>query len=258
MLGNVNNATPADASAAVATAAVSVKLPEFWKNDPSMWFAQAEAQFALAGIVRDDTKYYHIISRIDQSIICHVSDLIQNPPAQQKYDAVKTRLISRFELSSQAKLERLLNACDLGDMRPTHLLARMQELGAGLNINDDVMKVLFLQRMPEKMRPILSISDGTLSKLAEMADKMVETSAPQVAATTSKDNDLSSLYQQIANLTAKVRRLKTTGARSRSSSRARRERNRDTEESGVCWYHRKYGRNARQCRTPCVFADQKN
>lgn len=118
MLGNVNNATPADASAAVATAAVSVKLPEFWKNDPSMWFAQAEAQFALAGIVRDDTKYYHIISRIDQSIICHVSDLIQNPPAQQKYDAVKTRLISRFELSSQAKLERLLNACDLGDMRP--------------------------------------------------------------------------------------------------------------------------------------------
>lgn len=45
------------------TAAVAVKLPDFWKNDPTMWFAQAEAQFALAGVVQDETKYFHIIIR---------------------------------------------------------------------------------------------------------------------------------------------------------------------------------------------------
>lgn len=245
------------------TAAVAVKLPEFWKNDPAMWFAQAEAQFALAGVVRDDTKYYHIISKIDQNVICHVSDLIQNPPAEEKYNKVKARLISRFELSSQAKLEQLLNACDLGDMRPTHMLARMQELGAGLNINDDVMKMLFLQRMPERIRPILSISDGTLSKLAEMADKMIETTGTgsNVASTAvSTGSELTTLYEQIANLTAEVRRLKTAGpSRSRSSSRVRRERSYDQEEQNtVCWYHRKYGRNARQCRSPCVFSEPKN
>lgn len=242
------------------TASVAVKLPEFWKNDPTMWFAQAEAQFALAGVVRDETKYYYIISKIDQSVICHVSDLIQNPPAEDKYGKVKSRLISRFELSSQAKLEQLLNVCDLGDMRPTHLLARMQELGAGLNINDDVMKMLFLQRMPEKIRPILSISDGSLSKLAEMADKMSDTTASHVASTAaSNENDLAILYEQIASLTAEVRRLKTAGPRSRSSSRVRRERSRDLEDqNAVCWYHRKYGRNARQCRSPCVFGEPKN
>ncbi|XP_055522869.1 uncharacterized protein LOC129717050 [Wyeomyia smithii] len=151
---------------AANTAAVSVKLPDFWRSDPAMWFAQAEAQFVLAGVVRDDTKYYHIISKVDQSVICHITDLVQNPPAEDKYAKVKARLISRFEISAQGKLKELLNACDLGDMRPTHLLARTQELGAGLNINEDVMKVLFLERMPQKVRPVLSISDGTLTKLA--------------------------------------------------------------------------------------------
>lgn len=240
------------------TAAVSVKLPDFWKSDPSMWFAQAEAQFTLAGVARDDTKFYHIISKIDQSVICHISDLVQHPPAEEKYAKVKARLISRFEISAQGRLERLLNSCDLGDMRPTHLLARMQELGAGLNINDDVMKVLFLQRMPDKVKPILSISDGTLAKLAEMADKMLEVTAINVASTAVSEPtlvDLSTLQAQIASLTAEVNRLKGPGSRSRSSSRSG---SNNEAAGGMCWYHRKYGRNARACRQPCTFSDSKN
>lgn len=252
------NQTPsAAAAAAAATASVAVKLPEFWKSDPAMWFAQAEAQFALAGVVRDETKYYYIISKIDQSVICHVADLIQNPPADNKYKAVKDRLISRFEISAQGKLECLLNACDLGDMRPTHLLARMQELAAGLNISDDVMKILFLQRMPEKIKPILSISDGTLA-IAEMADKMVETTPHVVAAASTpvvSGIDMSSLQEQIACLTAEIRRMKTSAPRSRSTSRSRRS---VSSGSTICWYHRKFGPNAYQCREPCSYNASKN
>ncbi|XP_053698897.1 uncharacterized protein LOC128745852 [Sabethes cyaneus] len=250
-------AATAPQPAAATTAAISVKLPDFWKNDPAMWFVQAEAQFVLAGVVRDETKYYHIISKIDQSVICHVSDLIQNPPVEEKYDKVKARLISRFEVSAQGKLEILLHACDLGDMRPTHLLARMQELEAGLNISDDVLRALFLQRMPDKAKPILSISDGTLAKLAEMADKIVESTAAAVAATTSSaEGELSSLHEQITNLTAEIRRLKTSGVRPRSRSRSMSRGN--SESDGLCWYHRKYKKKAHQCRDPCKFDTSKN
>ncbi|XP_062557438.1 uncharacterized protein LOC134222311 [Armigeres subalbatus] len=149
-------------TAAAAVAGVAVKLPDFWKNDPVMWFAQAEAQFALANVVRDHTKFYHIIAKIDQSVICHVTDLVTNPPANNKYDTLKQRLISRFQVSAQGRLERLLSACDLGDMRPTHLLAKMQEIATGLNVTDDLMKMLFLQRMPPSVKAVLSISDGTI------------------------------------------------------------------------------------------------
>lgn len=186
-----------------------------------------------------------------------MSDLVQNPPKEEKYKKVKERLISRFEVSAQAKLEQLLNACDLGDMRPTHLLARMQELGSGLNINESVLRVLFVQRMPERVKPILSICEGnSLDQLAQMADKMVEISSPSVASTSTVSGfGLDDLKEQIAALTAEVRRLKTSGARSRSSSRVRQGA---APAETICWYHRKYGRNAHQCREPCAYNVPKN
>lgn len=222
-----------------------------------MWFAQAEAQFALAGVVQDETKYYHIISKIDKSVITQVADIVQNPPRENKYKTVKERLISRFEVSAQGKLEQLLNACDLGDMRPSHLLARMQELAAGLNVSESVLRVLFIQRMPERVKTILSICDGnTLQQLALMADKITDFSPSVVAATSSAAvPGLSDLQDQIAQLTAEVRRMKTSGGRSRSSSRSRQSA---SPSDIVCWYHKKYGRNAHQCREPCAFKDSKN
>lgn len=222
-----------------------------------MWFAQAEAQFALAGVVQDETKYYHIISKIDKSVITQVADIVQNPPRVNKYKSVKERLISRFELSAQGKLEQLLNACDLGDMRPSHLLARMQELAAGLNVNESVLRVLFIQRMPERVKTILSICDGnTLQQLAQMADRITDFSPSVVAATSSAAvPGLNELQEQIAQLTAEVRRMKTSGGRSRSSSRSRQS---DGPSDTICWYHRKYGRDAHQCREPCAFKESKN
>lgn len=242
-----------DENAAVA-AGVAVKLPDFWKNDPVMWFAQAEAQFALANVVRDHTKFYHIIAKIDQSVICHVADLVTTPPETNKYETVKQRLISRFQVSAQGRLERLLSACDLGDMRPTHLLAKMQELAAGLNVTDDLLKMLFLQRMPPSVKAVLAISDGTIGKLAEMADKMLDTPSSHVAAassSTSGSDAVTELQSQIAALTAEIRNLKSSRGTSRSRSTSRSSRVTDDE---ICWFHRKFGGRALKCREPCKYS----
>ena len=72
--------------------AVSLKLPQFWAAEPQIWFAQAEAQFALRKIVSDDTKYYYILSALDQSTASRLKDFIGNPPEEDKYDALKDRL----------------------------------------------------------------------------------------------------------------------------------------------------------------------
>lgn len=259
---NTDEIAAEDENAAV-TASVSVRLPDFWRNDPAMWFAQAEAQFALAGVVRDHTKYNHIVAKVDQHTICHIAGLVTNPPLTNKYPTIKARLISRFVLSPQAKLEQLLGSCDLGDMRPTHLLAKMQELSMGLNVNAELLKMLFLQRMPANVKAILAISDGSLTKLAEMADKMTE-SALNVAAvganpnpalcrqavpisTHSEDTSTDDLREQVAFLTAEVRCWRT---RSRSRSVSRSERSAED----ICWYHKKYGTRATRCREPCKFS----
>lgn len=237
---------------------VSVKLPDFWKADPVMWFAQAESQFVLARIINDATKFHHIVAKVDQSVICHIADLVAMPPAENKYDAVKKRLIARFALSPENRLERLLGMHDLGDLRPTHLLSKMQELSTGLGVDDNLLKMLFIQRLPANIRPIISCHDGTLAKLAEMADKMVDTvsiqnSAVIVNSTAAENTVENPLRAEIDSLVAEIRNLKAFDrSRNRSASRTRAYSGRRSQGE-LCWYHRNYGTNARQCRPPCSF-----
>lgn len=265
--GSSNQQTANAANQQGAAAAVSIKLPEFWKSDPEMWFAQAEAQFILGNITKDDTKFYHIVAKLDQSVICHVADLVSNPPQVDKYMAIKDRLVSRFALSPQTRLERLLGSSDLGDMRPTHLLAKMQELAAGLNVNDDLLKMLFLQRMPQHIRPVLTISDGTLPKLAEMADKLTE--IPRVAAVAANPltnpapntvfDQMDNLKEQLEVLSTEVRRLQQfSGSRRRARSTSRSRIRNNSASAELCWYHRKFGQQADRCRKPCQFDESKN
>ncbi|KAJ8372904.1 hypothetical protein AAFF_G00275540 [Aldrovandia affinis] len=46
--------------------AVALKLPEFWQEH-AVWFAQAEAQFALRGITQEDTKYFYVVAALNSS-----------------------------------------------------------------------------------------------------------------------------------------------------------------------------------------------
>ncbi|XP_058448895.1 uncharacterized protein LOC131428853 [Malaya genurostris] len=216
---NDNDGQP---QAAALAAVVSVKLPDFWKTDPVMWFAQAESQFTLARVTSDETKFHHIVAKVDQSVICHIADLVTAPPVTNKYDTVKKRLIDRFALSPENRLERLLGSHDLGDLRPTHLLSKMQELSTGLGVDDSLLKMMFIQRLQSSIRSIISCHDGTLAKLAEMADKIVDTVGGQASVVTnvskksvcSVENNLKS---EIDFLTAEIRKLKSSG-RSRMST----------------------------------------
>ena len=47
--------------------AVSVKLPPFWPDKARLWFAQAEAQFALRNITEQRTKFNHVLAILDST-----------------------------------------------------------------------------------------------------------------------------------------------------------------------------------------------
>jgi hypothetical protein len=58
---------------------VAVWLPLFWAKRPAVCFTQAEAQFILAGISSEQTKFCYVISRLDQHYASEVEDIITSP-----------------------------------------------------------------------------------------------------------------------------------------------------------------------------------
>lgn len=117
---------------------VSVKPPAFCKEQPDLYFIQMESQFAVAGITVDQTKFHHVVSSLDAMYLLHVSEVIRNPPANNKYDAVKKAIIDEFTDSDQKKVRTLIKEIELGDLKPSQLLKRMKELARD-KIDDEVM-----------------------------------------------------------------------------------------------------------------------
>ncbi|CAH2217171.1 jg12079 [Pararge aegeria aegeria] len=58
---------------------VGVRVPPFWAEKPSIWFAQIEAQFNKARITDDNTKFYYVLSHLDGKYFATVEDIIDNP-----------------------------------------------------------------------------------------------------------------------------------------------------------------------------------
>lgn len=251
-------------------AKISAKIPPFWKQNVTLWFVQVEANFRTARVTRDQTMFDIVIGNLDGDVLTTISDLVTNPPATGKYEALKKRLVDRFALSQRQKIRQLLSKMELGDERPSDLLRRMREL-AGTSISDEILRDLFLERLPEESQKILATLDIELDKLAATADKICECT-PSINAiaknrnkgshSEGEDPDLRTMIQQLAavvtslatqvsSITRRDRRT-SSNSRSRNPSRsASRQRDSSGTRSDLCWYHRVFGDQAHSCRAPC-------
>ncbi|XP_063707603.1 uncharacterized protein LOC134836315 [Culicoides brevitarsis] len=232
----------------MSVAAVAIKLPEFWEEDPETWFIEAESQFTLANVVLDATKYHHIVKHItSKSTINVVWDIISNPPAQNKYEAIKQRLTSVFGSTLQTRVERLFSS-QIGEMKPSQYLFHLKRLSFNTGLTDDALKTIFLKGLPSHMSSVLAIINQPLSEIAQYGDVMIK-NEPVVNEVSQRDEKYEQLQQQIEHLTAAVKNLKPYHKNKpfvRPSNRS--------SSSDICWYHSEYGKNARKCNRPCRFS----
>lgn len=238
---------------------VSIKPPPFWKVDPKVWFLQLEAQFQIANITADLTKFNYVVSAIDSEVLSQVMDVLNAPPASGKYDAIKDKLISVYSDSNEQRLRRLLSGLELGDKKPSQLLNEMKRLG-GTSVPDELLSTLWTQRLPTQIQSVLATSSDSLCNLAKMADKIAEIEQPRTCAVSESAN----LVETVQQLVREVAALKisfqsappsppspfhSARPRSRSTSTNRESR----KNNGTCWYHNRFKDAARKCVAPCIY-----
>uniref|UniRef100_A0A6M2DWR4 Putative gypsy52-i ag n=1 Tax=Xenopsylla cheopis TaxID=163159 RepID=A0A6M2DWR4_XENCH len=243
---------------------VGVKIPPFWPEKARLWFAQLEGQFALSNISADTTKFYVTIAYLETQFAAEVEDVILNPPVDNKYNTLKRELIKRLSISDERKLEQLLEKEEIGDRRPSQFLRYLRTLG-GININDNIIKILWIKRLPPNIQVVIAaIENRELDEIAEIADKIAEISPDYKIQAISNDKMANDIPSQIAELKKQNAELKlmidqlskkietlTQAGRSRTFVPSFKTAQRPFRN--YCYYHAKFGTSARNCIEPCSF-----
>lgn len=204
--------------------AVGLKLPTFWTLQPHVWFTQAEAQFHLRNITQDTTKYYHVISALDQSTATRILDVISHPPAQDKYADLKQQLLSTFSLSRRDRASKLLHFRTVGDSKPSEIMDEMLSLLDG-HKPCLLAEQIFLEQLPEDIRLQIAEDDFKDPRAVALRADILWTAKHQSSMQT---------LNKIAT--------------------SRKDQNRKETHPGWCYFHNRFGENARKCQSPCTYS----
>ncbi|BHF85899.1 hypothetical protein SprV_1002907400 [Sparganum proliferum] len=216
-------------------------------------------------ITRETDKFYKLVEALPPTILSQVQTLLRDPPTDAPYTKLKAELLRLTSVSDRQRYHALVKEEALGDRKPSELLRRMRSLVGNMKIDDKFFKEMFLERLPTSVQTILASGsdDLEISKLAEMADRMMEVerlSSPTIAQVSQPLNvstsDLAELKSQIAQLSATVAALqlrRSPGPSRRSFGRDRRRSRSRPRTANLCWYHVNYGDKARRCVPPCSF-----
>ena len=77
---------------------VPVSLRPFSPDRPAFWFAQAEAQFDLAAITCQRTKYSYVVLQLSEEQAAGLEDILSSP-GLEPYNRLKAELLRLFATS---------------------------------------------------------------------------------------------------------------------------------------------------------------
>ncbi|XP_045518570.1 uncharacterized protein LOC123710599 [Pieris brassicae] len=234
-----------------------------------------------------------VIAQLEKQGIQNIADLICSPPEADYYNAIKDRLISLYEESNSAQTKKLLSQVELGDQKPSQLMRQMKQLNKDKFPESTIKMMWLEHLPPHIRSVLAVSEafkiKTTLDNLTLLADKMMEVHTPSqhIAAVATPFTPVASppILEQptIDTLIGEIRRLSLEVAelrvqprdnyrnsrsryhlqsRSRNASTKRNENRRESQMEDrsrkkspmpYCYYHHRYGMDAKKYTPPCSF-----
>jgi hypothetical protein len=252
----------------------SLRLPTFWADKPNSWFALAESRFRLHAVLNEQARFDLLVSSLTKETVSLVLDLVEFPPEVRPYTALKQRLLASHQLTDYQRIAQLHKLEPMGARKPSELLGAMLELCPRGQESNMFFTHLFLERLPAELRIMLGEDDHQDPRLlAEKADKLwalhgVKHSSLAVVDLLSEDP---ALVNAVAN---RGRGGRNANNRGRGANRGRGGQQKNTNpsstsssstptsmkpmemariQSGLCYYHFKFGDKSYNCTPPCTW-----
>ena len=144
-------AAPTD-SAAGAVQHISVKPPAFMETAVQGWFAIMEAQFHLAKITSDTTRFYHVLAALPPTTVSKLDTSLLD---SSSYATLRDAVCSLYERTRSELFDQLISKVQLTG-RPSLFVRELQEIGCKVGVGDDLMRHKLLQSLPPTVGTVLA------------------------------------------------------------------------------------------------------
>jgi hypothetical protein len=262
---------PPPAAAVLAPAAATadlkgVRLPEFWSEDPQLWFEQAEAAFETCLVARSRDRYNLVLARLSPATAKCCRSLIiaiRASGALDPYEQLRAHLSQVYGRTDWQLGFALLDSPPIGDRRPSDLLQDMRALMPSDDEEHTLFKCLFLRRLPAAIRDhLLAVGVLPMDQMAVIADRMHDASpSHSTAFALSAPTDEVNAVQDRRGRSPDRRDRQPQNSRGRGRGGGRGGRGGQTNRGGraatpgvkytTCHYHRTWGAQAINCAPPC-------
>jgi len=290
------NSAPITTAAEVETVS-HIRLPGFWRQAPQHWFTHADAMFANKRIRSDLTRVNHVLEALDEDGVKTISDLLGSSASYDEIrrriistyavpQATRFRNIVQPGGMGDRTPSRLLR--DMRDVYPEDmgdsaleqfwrqkLPSAVRTVIAGMTESLDVLAERADRIMEACAGTEISTFKATANQAPATSNPTVETdptATHEIALTTAQtpnetrfhalEKALLALTTQVASLAAtqaasfqnavRERTLRGQRIRPRSQSRSR------APPAEWCFYHERFGTDARTCREPCSYESTQN
>lgn len=227
-------------------------LPSFWRTDPPLWFASAEAQFLIHRVDEQEVRFAYVVAALQPDVARELREFILTPPKENPYEAIKQQLCSMANSLRQEHIKKQAANEQLGRDTPSKLLQRLREK-LDPTCNEDHLKVVFIEKLPVSVQQILEPVSSSLNvaELAHLADRI----EAQLACDANREVERSSVAIQLSHLRDTLQELKLVIKQLSDYIEVGNKRcDLDSDAIKICWYHRRYGGKAYKCARSCVLS----
>ena len=158
---------------ATYAAALQLAVPDFASTHPETWFLIYEVELRNRRVSDDLDKFYQLIPRLPVSLVHTLQPIIHNPPKENAYDALKAAILGELAPNLRDRLDGLFKSLRLGDQKPSLLLREMRTAAGPGGVSDELLRELWLARLPESLQVILaSTPEQSLDGMASSAGSL--------------------------------------------------------------------------------------
>jgi uncharacterized membrane protein YgcG len=245
----------------------AVRLPEFWPEDPLLWFEQAEAAFESCLVTASRDKYNLVLARLSPTVARNCRSLVIAIRAGRpgdSFEQLRDHLIRCYGRTDWQLGFALMDSPAIGDRRPSDLLQDMRALQPSDGVENTLFKCLFLRRLPAPIRDhLLAVGVLPMDEMAIIADRLHDSAPAATAAfcaVSQDDDELNAVNHGAARSSAGGGRPQGGGNRGAGrGGGGNRGGNRNQPKKRVlCGNHVNFGVDCKKCIPPCDWIDRKS